>query len=59
LASLLVKSGKSKEATPHYREVVRILESISKEDGAGRLLERADLQGMYRDSMKSFQGANP
>ena len=58
LASLLVKSGKGKEATPHYREVVRILESISKEDGAGRLLERADLQGAYRDSMKSFQGAN-
>jgi len=58
LASLLIKSGNGKEATPHYREVVRILESISKEDGAGQLLERTDLQGIYRDSMKSFQGTN-
>ena len=58
LASLLVKSGQGKEATPHYREVVRILEGISKEDGSGRVLERADLQGVYRDSVKSFQGAN-
>jgi serine/threonine protein kinase/tetratricopeptide (TPR) repeat protein len=58
LASLLVKTGKSKEATPHYREVVRILETISKEDGAGRLLERADLLGMYRESIKSFQGGS-
>lgn len=54
----LAQSGNAKEATPHYREVVRILESISKEDGTGRVLERADLQGMYRDSTKAFQGAN-
>jgi tetratricopeptide (TPR) repeat protein/predicted Ser/Thr protein kinase len=46
----------AKEATPHYREVVRVLENISKEDGASRLLERADLGEMYRSSMKSFQG---
>jgi tetratricopeptide (TPR) repeat protein/predicted Ser/Thr protein kinase len=58
LASLLTQSGNVKEATPHYREVVRILESISKEDGSARVLERADLQGMYRDSMKAFQGAD-
>jgi eukaryotic-like serine/threonine-protein kinase len=58
LASLLIQSGNAKEGTPHYREVVRILESISKEDGSARVLERADLQGMYRDSMKSFQGTN-
>jgi tetratricopeptide (TPR) repeat protein len=58
LASLLVKSGDDKEATPHYRETVRILENISKEDGSARVLERADLQQIYRDSMKAFQGAN-
>ncbi len=45
-----------KEATPHYREVVRVLENISKEDGASKLLDRADLGEMYRNSMKSFQG---
>jgi tetratricopeptide (TPR) repeat protein len=58
IASLLVQSGKKSEATPHYREVVRILEAISKEENSARVLERADLQGIYRDSMKSFQGGN-
>jgi serine/threonine protein kinase/Tfp pilus assembly protein PilF len=58
IASLLIQSGKQSEATPHYREVVRILESISKEDGSAHVLERADLQVIYRDSMKSFQGGN-
>jgi tetratricopeptide (TPR) repeat protein len=58
LASLLVQGGKKSEATPHYREVVRILEGISKEDNSSRVLERADLQTIYRDSMKAFQGAN-
>ena len=57
LASLLVQSGKASEATPHYREVVRILEGISREDNAGRILERADLQSIYRESTKSFQGS--
>ena len=56
LASLLTPSGKSSEATPHYREVVRILESISKEDNSSRVLERSDLQTIYRESMKGFQG---
>ena len=58
IASLLTQSGKQSEATPHYREVVRILETISKEDNAAHVLERADLQTIYRDSMKSFQGGN-
>ncbi len=56
LGSLLKQQGKVKEATPHYREVVRNLESISKESGAARILERADIQNMYRESMKEFQG---
>ncbi len=56
LASLLKQQGKGKEATPHYREVVRNLESISKESGAARILERADIQTLYRESMKEFQG---
>jgi tetratricopeptide (TPR) repeat protein len=58
IATLLTQSGKASEATSHYREVVRILEAISKEDNSARVLERADLQGMYRASMKSFQGAS-
>ncbi|HEY0758979.1 MAG TPA: tetratricopeptide repeat protein [Acidisarcina sp.] len=56
LAILLVQTGDGKEATPQYREVVRILQSISQEEGSTRVLERADLQSIYRDSMKGFQG---
>ena len=58
LALLLTRTGSAKEATPHYRKVVRILEGISKEDGSARVLERADLQAIYRDSIKGFQGVN-
>jgi len=35
---------------------VGILESMSKEDGATRILERADLKDIYRDAAKSYQG---
>ena len=58
LATLLVQTGKGTEATPHYREVVRILEAISKEDNSATILERADLAPMYREAMKGFQGGN-
>jgi serine/threonine protein kinase/tetratricopeptide (TPR) repeat protein len=58
IATLLAQSGKRSEATPHYREVVRILEGISREDNSGRVLERADLKDIYRESTKSFQGGN-
>jgi tetratricopeptide (TPR) repeat protein len=53
-----VQAGNGKLATPHFREVVRILEAISKEDGSARVLERADLQPIYRESQKNFQGVN-
>ncbi len=57
LAQLLTRTDKQREAVPEYRESVRILESISKQDGAARFLERADVKDMYRDSAKSYQGA--
>jgi hypothetical protein len=53
---LLVRTGKPKEAVPQFRESVRLLESFSKEDGAARLLDRADLKDMYREAVKSYQG---
>ena len=58
LGSVLSQSGNAKDAVPHYRETVRILESIAKENGAARVLERADIKDMYHDSMKSFQGVS-
>ena len=49
------KLGKSNQATPHYREALRILESLSKEDGASHILERSDLRDIY-GAVKSSQG---
>ena len=56
LGSALTRSKRAKDAVPHYRETVRILETIAKENGAARVLEREDVSGMYHDAMKSFQG---
>jgi tetratricopeptide (TPR) repeat protein len=56
LGKALAASGKAAEAVPHYREAVKLLENISKEDGAGRVLERSDLKDIYRDAVKSYQG---
>ena len=56
IAASMLQTNNAKLATPHYREVVRILEAVSKEDGSAHLLERADLQPIYRDSLKGFQG---
>ncbi len=56
LGNASAKSGKPQDAVPHYRQAVALLESISKEEGATRVLERADLKDMYRDASKSYQG---
>ncbi len=57
LGEVLSQGGKTKEYAPQYQEAVRILESISKENGVGRLLDRSDLKDVYRDAVKSYQGA--
>ena len=48
--------GKTKEAIAHYRQAVNILESVSKEDGASRVLDRSDLRDVYREAAKGYQG---
>jgi len=35
---------------------VRILETTSKETGAGRLLDRSDLKDVYQQAVKAYQG---
>ena len=57
LGEVLSAGGKTKEYAPQYQQVVRILESISKENGAGRLLDRSDLKDVYRVAAESYQGA--
>jgi tetratricopeptide (TPR) repeat protein len=56
LGEIYGRAGKTREASPQYQETVRILESISKESGAGRLLDRSDLKDLYRDAVKAYQG---
>ena len=56
LAQILTRAGKAREAVPEYREVVRLLESVGKEEGAARFLERADIKDMYRDASKAYEG---
>ncbi len=56
LGSAIAETGKAAEAVPHYREAVKILETIMKEQGAGRVLERSDLKDIYRNATTSYQG---
>jgi eukaryotic-like serine/threonine-protein kinase len=56
LGEIYSRTGRTKEYAPQYQEAVRILESISKQSNAGRLLDRSDLKGIYRDAVKSYQG---
>jgi len=57
LGASLAASGKKTEAVQHYREAVRILDSISRQDGATRVLERSDLKDIYHEAAKGYQGA--
>jgi len=49
LATALRASGDSTEATPHYREALRLLDEIRKEAGTEKVIERADLNPIYSD----------
>ena len=51
-ATLDARSGKNSDAALHYRQVVRILDGISKEDGSSKVLDRADLKSIYSDAQK-------
>jgi len=56
LGAAWASSGRAKDAVPHYRAAVQLLESISKEEGAARVLERSDLKDIYREAAKGYQG---
>jgi tetratricopeptide (TPR) repeat protein/predicted Ser/Thr protein kinase len=51
-ATLDARNGKTADAARAYRAVVGILDGIAKEDGAGKVLQRADLAGIYADAGK-------
>jgi len=52
-ATLYARSGKTADAGRGYRAVVGILDGIGKEDGAGKVLTRSDLVGLYADAQKN------
>ena len=57
LGNVLMRTSRSKEAPLHYREAVRILDSIvAKEKSAAHILDRPDLKKIYAEA-KSAQGA--
>jgi tetratricopeptide (TPR) repeat protein/predicted Ser/Thr protein kinase len=49
LATALRATGSTTEATPHYREALRLLDEIRKEAGAEKVIERADLKPIYAE----------
>jgi eukaryotic-like serine/threonine-protein kinase len=54
-ASLLAAQGKGSEAAIHYRQVAKILDTISREDGSAKITTRADLKQIYSDAQKAIQ----
>ena len=57
-AQLLAKSGKRSEANLDYEQVVRTLDSISREDNSSKILDRADLKSIYADAQKALQSGH-
>ncbi|GEM_PF-143901 len=48
-------SGKSTDAQDHYRQAVTLLDTISREKGAEKFLQRPDISAMYNDSTRWAQ----
>ena len=57
LATIARSSGDPVGGQEDYREVTRILDTMKKEAGAEKLLQRSDLKLMYEDSTRWAQGA--
>ena len=55
LATIERESANNTEAQVHYREVTRALDTMKKEAGAEKLLQRADLKHMYEESTHWWQ----
>ena len=53
LATIARASGKSADAQDQYGQVVRLLEPMSKQKGAEKVLQRSDLSAMYTESSKN------
>ena len=52
-----LRLANDRAARQHYAAVVRILGELGREEGAGQLLQRADLQAMHADSERWVRGS--
>jgi len=50
LAKVSKQKGDLAEATSHYRQVLTLLDTLRKEPGADKIMERADFKAMYAES---------
>jgi eukaryotic-like serine/threonine-protein kinase len=55
LATMARESGNNADAQDHYRAVINVLDTMRKEQGAEKLLQRADLKLMYDESSHRLQ----
>ena len=55
-ATMLRLSGNSADAQDQYRQSLRLLEAISREKGAEKVLQRSDLSTMYSEANRWTQG---
>ena len=56
LGKVLTMTGKPKDATLHFQEAARIMQSLSKQPGAEHILERTDLKDIFADAKSSAGG---
>jgi tetratricopeptide (TPR) repeat protein len=52
LATISRASGNSADAQDHYRQVVRLLEAMSTQKGAEKVLQRSDWSAMYAEAKR-------
>jgi len=57
LGRAVTLTGRPKEAASRYAEAARILQSLSKQDGASHILDRPDLKAIYGEAKSSQGGA--
>jgi tetratricopeptide (TPR) repeat protein len=55
LATTLRQSGNGAEAQDHYRQVLRLLDTVRKEPGSEKVMERSDVSTMFTDSTRWLQ----
>jgi Tfp pilus assembly protein PilF len=56
LAGVLRESGSTSDAQDHYRQALRLIDAMTKDLGADKLLNRSDFSTISTDSKRWLQG---